>query len=235
MLRGAREAAKTEDDNHQIVRKSERVYQWLRDEILSFRMQPGMFIDKVEICDKLGVSKQPVTAALTRLEQEGLVEIYPQRGSYVARLRLGAMSESLFIRGALESAALRRISGEGNEILIRGLQKNLEAQDLALAGDNLARFYQLDMEFHSAIARAVPYSQVARQVDIGLATVKRCHELFRPDVASLKQSFERHRRIVTALAAGDGAAAAAEMDAHVADYAAMLRAFAEARPELFVG
>lgn len=235
MLRGAREATKAEDDNHQVVRKSERVYQWLRDEILSFRMQPGMFIDKVEICDKLGVSKQPVTAALTRLEQEGLVEIYPQRGSYVARLRLGAMSESLFIRGALESAALRRVAGEGNEILIRGLQKNLEAQDLALTGDNLARFYQLDMEFHSAIARAVPYSQVARQVDIGLATVKRCHELFRPDVASLKQSFERHRRIVVALAAGDGAAAAAEMDAHVADYSVMLRDFAEARPELFVG
>ena len=235
MLRGAREATKPEDDGQLIVRKSERVYQWLRDEILSFRMQPGMFIDKVEICDKLGVSKQPVTAALTRLEQEGLVEIYPQRGSYVARLRLGAMTESLFIRGALESAAARRIAGEGNEILIRGLQKNLEAQDLALAADNLGRYYQLDMEFHSAIARAVPYAQVARQVDIGLATVKRCHEVFRPDVRSLRDSFERHRRIVDAMAAGDAALAAAEMDGHVTEYAAMLKAFSEARPELFVG
>ncbi|MDK9696199.1 MAG: GntR family transcriptional regulator [Siculibacillus sp.] len=235
MLRGAREATRTEDDGQMIVRKSERVYQWLRDEILSFRMQPGMFIDKVEICDKLGVSKQPVTAALTRLEQEGLVEIYPQRGSYVARLRLGAMTESLFVRGALESAAVRRIAAEGNEVLIRGLQRNLEAQDLALTGDNLGRFYQLDMEFHSAIARAVPFAQVARQVDIGLAAVKRCHELFRPDVSSLKEAYERHRRIVAAMATGDAAAAAAEMDAHVADYMTMLRAFAEARPELFVG
>lgn len=145
------------------------------------------------------------------------------------------MTESLFIRGALESAAARRIAGDGNEILIRGLQKNLEAQDLALAGDNLGRYYQLDMEFHSAIARAVPYAQVARQVDVGLATVKRCHELFRPDAESLRDSYERHRRIVEAIAAGDGTAAAAEMDAHVADYAAMLKGFAEARPELFVG
>jgi len=235
MLRGAREPTKSEDDGQMVVRKSERVYQWLRDEILAFRMQPGMFIDKVEICDKLGVSKQPVTAALTRLEQEGLVEIYPQRGSYVARLRLGAMTESLFIRGALESAAVRRIAGEGNEVLTRGLQKNLEAQEQALGGDNLGRYYQLDMEFHSAIARAVPYAQVARQVDIGLATVKRCHELFRPDAQSLKESFERHRRIVAAIAAGDTASAAAEMDAHVADYAAMLKSFADQRPELFVG
>jgi len=235
MLRGAREATKSDDDGHLIVRKSERVYQWLRDEILAFRMQPGMFIDKVEICDKLGVSKQPVTAALTRLEQEGLVEIYPQRGSYVARLRLGAMTESLFIRGALESAAVRRIAGEGNEVLLRGLQKNLEAQDLALTGDTPGRFYQLDVEFHAAIARAVPYPQVARLIDVGLATVKRSHELFRPDAGSLKEAFERHRRIVAAIAAGDAAGAAAEMDGHVADYATMLKHFAEARPELFVG
>ena len=235
MLRGAREPTRSEDDGQLVVRKSERVYQWLRDEILAFRMQPGMFIDKVEICEKLAVSKQPVTAALTRLEQEGLVEIYPQRGSYVARLRLGSMTESLFIRGALESAAVRRIAGEGNEVLVRGLQRNLEAQDQALSADNLARYYQLDVEFHSAIARAVPFAQVARQVDIGLATVKRCHELFRPDAQSLRESYERHRRIVAAIAAGEAAAAAAEMDAHVADYAAMLKGFAEARPELFVG
>lgn len=235
MLRGAREPNKAEEEGNMIVRKSERVYQWLRDEILSFRMQPGMFIDKVEICDKLGVSKQPVTASLTRLEQEGLVEIYPQRGSYVARLRLGAMIESLFIRGALESASVRRIAGEGNEVLIHGLQKNVEAQEVALAADNLGRYYQLDMEFHSAIARAVPFTQVARQVDIGLATVKRCHELFRPDATSLRESFERHRSIIAALARGDAAAAAAEMDAHVADYATMLKNFAAQRPELFVG
>lgn len=235
MLRGARDPSKADEEGQQAVRKSERVYQWLRDEILAFRMQPGMFIDKVEICDKLGVSKQPVTAALTRLEQESLVEIYPQRGSYVARLRLGAMTESLFIRGALESAAVRRIAGEGNEVLVRGLQKNLEAQEQSLEAENVGRYYQLDMEFHSAIARAVPFTQVARQVDIGLATVKRCHELFRPDVRSLRDSFERHRRIVAAISAGDGAAAAVEMDSHVADYARMLQDFAHSRPELFVG
>ena len=133
MLRNARTSvAGTAEEGVEaevVLRKADRAYQWLRDEILSFRMQPGMFIDKVEICDRLAVSKQPVTAALTRLEQEGLVEIYPQRGSYVARLRLGAMSESLFIRGALEAAAAKRIAADGNEVLIHNLRKNLEQQD----------------------------------------------------------------------------------------------------------
>lgn len=69
MLRHARHVSGAEEDGGPVVRKSERAYSWLREEILSFRMQPGMFIDKVEVCEKLGVSKQPVTAALTRLEQ----------------------------------------------------------------------------------------------------------------------------------------------------------------------
>lgn len=235
MLRSAKHMVGAEDETGMVVRKSERAYQWLRDEILSFRMQPGMFIDKVEVCEKLSVSKQPVTAALTRLEQEGLVEIYPQRGSYVARLRLGAMTESLFIRGALEAAAVRRIAADGNEVLLHGLKRNLEAQEAAITSDNGSRFYALDQEFHAAIARAVPFPQVAHQIDIGLATVKRCHELFRPDARSLEGSFQGHTRILAALEARDGEAAAREMTAHVADYGAMLRRFAEQRPELFVG
>jgi DNA-binding GntR family transcriptional regulator len=233
MLRGARETEKPEDDDGQVVRKSERAYQWLRDEILSFQMQPGVFIDKVEICAKLGVSKQPVTAALSRLEQEGLVEIYPQRGSYVARLRLAAMSESLFIRGALEAAAVRQIAETGNEVLIRGLVRNIEAQEQAIEADSPVRFSALDMEFHNAIARAVPYPHVAHQVDIGLATVKRCRELFRPDAASLRGTFAAHQRIVQALVERHAEAASKEMLEHVADYARMLRGLAESRPELF--
>jgi DNA-binding GntR family transcriptional regulator len=235
MLRHARHVSGTEDDGTAVVRKSERAYSWLREEILSFRMQPGMFIDKVEVCEKLGVSKQPVTAALTRLEQEGLVEIYPQRGSYVARLRLGAMTESLFIRGALEAAAMRRLAEDGNDLLTHTLKKTLDSQEAALAAENPGRYYTLDQDFHFAIAKALPFPQVAHQIDIGLATVKRCHELFRPDVKSIRGSYEGHRRIVAALEARDGEVASQEMTRHVSEYAAMLRAFAEARPELFVG
>lgn len=235
MLRYARSPLGTENEGGAVVRKSEKAYQWLRDEILSFRMQPGMFIDKIEVCDKLSVSKQPVTAALTRLEQEGLVEIYPQRGSYVARLRLGAMSESLFIRSALEAAMVRRIAAEGNDVLFFALNKNLEQQEAALETGNVSRFYTLDMDFHTAIAHASPYSQVSSLIEVGLATVKRCLELFRPDGSSLQEAYGFHKRILDALVARDGETAGNEMTAHVAEYKAMLRRFAETRPELFVG
>lgn len=234
MLKIAKFAAGLEEESTTVVRKSERAYQWLRDEILSFRMQPGMFIDKIEVCEKLGVSKQPVTAALTRLEQEGLVEIYPQRGSYVARLSLGAMTEALFMRGALEAASVRKIAEEGNDVLVATLERLLGEQQSAIASDDPVRYYGLDQDFHLAIARAQPFPQVAHQIDIGLATVRRCHEMFRPGREEMQGSMDGHRRVVEAIRARDPEAAASAMSRHVANYAAELKTFAGGRPELFV-
>lgn len=65
--------------------KSEVAEQFIRDQIRSGAMEPGSFIDKAVVCAALGMSRQPVSAALTALGREGLVEIRPQLGSYVAR------------------------------------------------------------------------------------------------------------------------------------------------------
>lgn len=234
MYRGMRSQSDVESDASQVVRKSERAYFWLRDEILSFGMQPGTFIDKVEVCEKLGVSKQPVTAALTRLEQEGLVEIYPERGTYVARLRLGAMRESLFVRGALETAAVRRLAEADDPALRARLDEILAGQVAAIEADDTDAYFALDRDFHMTLARALPYPQVAHQVDLGLATIRRCQEPFRPDLEAVRASHAGHRRIAEAIAARDGDAAAREMEAHVESYTGMLLNLAEARPELFV-
>lgn len=48
-------------------------------------LAPGQFIDKWEIAKAMHVSRQPVDLALTFLAVEGLVEILPQRGTYVRR------------------------------------------------------------------------------------------------------------------------------------------------------
>lgn len=234
MYRGMRSQTDAESDASQVVRKSERAYFWLRDEILSFGMQPGTFIDKVEVCEKLGVSKQPVTAALTRLEQEGLVEIYPQRGTYVARLRLGAMRESLFIRGALETAAVRRLSQGDDADLRARLAEIIARQAATLEAEDTDAYFALDHEFHMTLATSLPYPQVAHQVDLGLATIRRCQEPFQPSLESIRASHAGHRRIAEAIAAHDGDTAAREMEEHVASYTAMLIELAEARPELFV-
>ena len=60
----------------------------LRRAIVSLEIEPGAVLDKGAICERLSVSRFPVSEALARLAAEGLVEILPQRGSRVTKVRL---------------------------------------------------------------------------------------------------------------------------------------------------
>lgn len=216
------------------VKKADTAYLWLRDEILSFRMEPGAFIDKTEICKRLQISKQPVTAAVTRLEQEGLVEIFPQRGSYVARLRLSQMKEAVFIRYALEMAAAFEVCEKNVEIIVQQLRSNLAEQRATLDALDTALFRELDIEFHRLIGHGVDMGTVAAQVEIGLAIGRRCLGVIPDDMSLFERAYREHARIVEALSVSDGASAARELNAHRLTMQKAVQAFADERPELFL-
>src|SRR5215211_7910832 len=88
----------------------QRVQDVVRDAIVRLEMPPGSAIDKAALCARLGVSRFPVSEALGRLAAEGFVEVLPQRGTRVARIRLSDVHEAMFIRRALEADAIRMLA-----------------------------------------------------------------------------------------------------------------------------
>ena len=82
--------------------KADAVYGELKEAILSGTLEPGCLIDKAGLCEKLGVSRFPVSAAVSRLSYDRLVDVAPQHGSFVARISLNDVRERFFIRSALE-------------------------------------------------------------------------------------------------------------------------------------
>src|SRR6185503_12351375 len=83
----------------------------LRHAIVTLELKPGETLDKGAICERLGVSRFPVSEALARLQAEGLVDILPQRGSMVSLVRIADVREYMLIRKALESEAVRVLIG----------------------------------------------------------------------------------------------------------------------------
>src|SRR5262249_2541700 len=124
--------------------KAERVYGYLRRKIRELALPPGAPLRKEEIALELGVSRAPVSEASARLAEEGLVEVFPQHGSFVAPIRAADVRESLFIRTALETEAMRRLAPAAGPALMAQLDDNLAAQTEALREGDLARFYDLD-------------------------------------------------------------------------------------------
>ncbi|MEJ1158231.1 GntR family transcriptional regulator [Prosthecomicrobium sp. N25] len=214
-------------------RKSDTCYRMIRTMIVDFKLLPGAFIDKVELCTLLKVSRQPVTSALSRLEREGLVEILPQRGSYVSRLSLGTLVETLLIRAALESYAAGRAAHERDPALIAELNDLTDAQAARHAAGDAIGCAKVDGQFHQRLAAAAGLPRLLEQVDIGLAAMARTTRAIQGQ-ALTRDEVEDHRAICAALAAGDDAAARRLTLAHAEKYAGWIQDLAKQRPEIFV-
>src|SRR5438874_12461499 len=107
----------------------QRVQDVIRDAIVRLELPPGTAIDKAALCARLGVSRFPVSEALGRLAAEGLVEVLPQRGTRVARIRLAEAHQAMFIRRALEADAARAVAPRADAMLLALISRNLRDQE----------------------------------------------------------------------------------------------------------
>src|SRR5947199_9368493 len=86
----------------------QRVYEYLREEIVSDRLAPGTELQEVALSEDLGVSRGPIREAIGRLAAEGLVTVRPRRGAVVRSLSKDEFLELYQVREALEVMAVRR-------------------------------------------------------------------------------------------------------------------------------
>src|SRR5256714_7548791 len=132
----------------------QRVQDVIRDAIVRLDLPPGTFIDKAALCERLGVSRFPVSEALGRLAAEGLVEVLPQRGTRVTRIRFAEVHQAMFIRRALEVEAVRAVARGADAGLLAALDRNLHDAKLALEAGDRTAFHALDLAFHERVPDA---------------------------------------------------------------------------------
>jgi DNA-binding GntR family transcriptional regulator len=208
-----------------------RVQELIRDAIVRLDLPPGAFIDKTALCARLKVSRFPVSEALGRLAAEGLVEVLPQRGTRVARIRLAEAYQAMFIRRALEAQAVRALAPRGDAGLLIRLNRNLDEQEAAVARDDRLGFYALDLAFHDMLLDALGYERVKATVEAARANLDRLRLVL---LAQRKRAtVHEHRAIVAALARRDGEAAGSAMEAHLDGVMADLMVFADRHADAF--
>lgn len=132
----------------------QRAYDYLRDEILSGRIEPGARLIEGRLAGQIGVSRTPIREALHILEREGLLESIPRVGYRVKALEWDEVEEICEIRAVNEtlaaSWALQRMTLEQFE----DLKKNLRLSENEVRKGNPKAFVELDAEFHEILARA---------------------------------------------------------------------------------
>jgi len=130
------------------------VYRVLHDNIMHFQIKPGAFINETEIAEQLSVSRTPVREAMSRLHNEHLLDVYPQRPTRVTLLDWNMICEGVEIRRLIESSVYQEAAGSLPGEIISQLRENLSQQQYCLehnTPDSMAWFQNLDLEFHRLI------------------------------------------------------------------------------------
>lgn len=86
------------------------VYRMLYDNIMSLHLPPGLAMSEQEVADLLKTSRTPVREAFIHLGQDHLLDILPQRGTFVARLHTQMIREARFMRVVMEEAVMASLN-----------------------------------------------------------------------------------------------------------------------------
>lgn len=127
---------------------SRRAYDRIRHDIVAGTLPPGSMLSENTLARELGVSRTPVRAALSRLQSEGWVSIYPQRGALVRELTYDEIRDAAEVRHALETAGVLRADPDRIGALLDTLDDSIEDQRRSLAAGDFAAFNEESMKFH---------------------------------------------------------------------------------------
>jgi len=213
---------------------AQKVYMSLRHAILTLAFRPGEKMQKPEICAVLGVSRSPVTEAMTRLAGEGLVDIIPQTGSFVTRFSMAEIREGAFLREALELAAVERVATMITAAELAELRENLRIQEVRMQDGDLAGFHRADAEMHELILSFTGYRRLAALAETSWVHVNRARQLNLPLPGRMQATLAEHKAIVAALEARDPEAAREAMRRHLGQLITLLEPLVDKYPELFV-
>ena len=145
-----------------VLLSADAVTDALRELILDGKVGIGVQLRQEDLAQRFGVSRIPIREALKRLQAEGLVEHFPNRGSVVATCSVEDLLETLDIRIALEKRAL--------ELAI----PNMTSKDFKVAREVMAQYdrsmsprkwTELNLQFHLTLYRPCRRMRLVKMIE----------------------------------------------------------------------
>lgn len=219
MATGARRGSGAQPESvfsgqHDRRKVTDWVYEEIKGAIVELRLPPGQALREAMLAEQLGVSKTPIREAVTRLEQEGLVETTSFKGAVVTEYSRQDLIELYELRELLEIAAVRT-AAESMTDEDRGRLQRISAESKKLKKGNAARLSTLISQFDDVLFEQVHNTRIQGLIDNLRAHLTRIGHLTEGLPGRIEASVEEHDRIVEAIAAHDPAAAEKHLRDHI--------------------
>lgn len=194
---------------------NQQIYRFLRKDIVDCTIPPGTLLSEKEISTRFNVSRQPVREAFIKLAEAGLVQILPQRGTFVMKISAKRVADGRFIRQAVECAIVRRVATSITPEQLMLLEHNLHRQELAAQNNQIREFLTLDDEFHHLLTQIANCALAWETIETIKATMDRVRFLSLSEVSPPENLIQQHYQIFEAIKAGDPEAAELAIHEHL--------------------
>lgn len=154
------------------------MYDTLHDAIMRCELAPGEKLVIDTISEWLEVSPIPVRGALQRLQAEGLVEITPHTGTVVSEISPDHISEIFVLLESLEIAAFSDAVQKATSKDVAYLRQLINDMAQAIEAGNATRWYDLNNQFHLAVAGITHMKMLIRFTTRALASRDRLRHFY---------------------------------------------------------
>ena len=179
-----------------------QIHQILRQQIIRNKLTPGSRMSEAEVAVEFAVSRQPVREAFIKLANDGLLDVLPNRGTFVRKISINSVMDARFVREAIESDIVRLLAQDHDDALDRQLASQIRHQQKAVEAGDPDAFIQLDELFHHTLADGARKIGAWAVVQSQKAQMDRVRYLSLVDHHT-SQLLEQHKAIVAAIAARD--------------------------------
>jgi DNA-binding GntR family transcriptional regulator len=174
-----------------------------------------------------------VRESLILLRGEGLVEVFPQVGTFVSLVDPERVAQAQFVREAIECSSLQTVGLPLEAADRAALAENLRRQDEAAADGRADDFFELDEGFHHTLLRIAGHGSAWSTVTSAKAHLDRARRMSLVDARPLDTLAAQHRSVADALAEGQRDTAVERLRTHLRAVFEDVETIRAARPELF--
>jgi DNA-binding GntR family transcriptional regulator len=196
------------------------VYEQLKDRLLAGELRTGQFVSQRELADLLGATLNPVREAIRKLEAEGMINVYAQRGIQIVEGGPKAINDSYDYRLLLETNAVKHLIARADPAAIAAIAAKVEQSLQAMATspkDRKVRIAALDCDyqFHKDLIDFQKNEIISKHYSLNAARLRLFRASLGEPLQRLEVAAQEHLEILDACRTRNADLAVARLSEHV--------------------
>lgn len=208
------------------------VYHKLKNLIIFGELSPGEKLSEVELSKKLNSSRTPIREAFRQMQTEGYIDVFPNKGAFVAKLPIDKIVEIYDVISLLEGHAGELATNKMSKIHIKELQKIQRKLRLYASQNKFQEYVITNTEFHNLIMRLSGNSALIRINDSLRMQVYRYRMIVVMIPGHLENYILDHERILDAIGEKNAVSAGKFIREHVCRVKEILATFLKQGPTI---